>query len=548
MEFLSKWKFIVILAALILAAWLLYPTIRWYSNNDAERTQLQKVDYDTWKSLNDHKLNLGLDLQGGVSLLLKIDTATLEKMALDREVERINNEFEKLKFLDRATLTPDSSAIIIPYPDVDHSNQYLKIATGSSVLLSKQTPVKNQLEFVADARLVNLRIKDTMDQARHVIENRINGLGVSETMVSMVGTDRIAVEIPGETDPAHVTDIIKQQAFLEFKLVADESLLNSLVNEQGDLKPGAVIPDGFELKYLKDLAAGENSKKPLLLKRRAEITGDHIVSAMVARDQMSMGAPHVELEWDRDGSRIFENVTGNNVGKRLAIVLDGEVKSAPVIQDRIAGGRARITGQFTEDQARDLALVLKAGALPAPLIVEESQTVGPSLGKDSIDKGINSSIIAGILVIAFMLIYYKGSGAIADLALILNLFFLVASMAALHATLTVPGIAGVILTIGMAVDANVLIFERIREELRTGKTPRAAIESGYDRAFHAIFDSNMTTIIASFMLYEFGRGAVRGFAVTLGVGIAINLFTAVFVTKVIFDRISLRQGFKNISI
>lgn len=548
MEILNKWKFLVIIAALILSAWFLYPTIRWYSQTDKDRTNLSNVDYDTWKSLNEHKLNLGLDLQGGVSLLLKIDTVTLEQMALDREVERINNEFEKKQYIERATLSPDSSAIIIPYPDADHKTVYQKIATENSVLLERQTAAKNQLEYIADARQVNQRIKDTMDQARRVIENRINGMGVSETMVSMVGNDRLAVEIPGETDPAHVTEIIKQQAFLEFKLVGDESLLDAIINEHGELRPGAVIPDGYELKYLTDVASGENNKKPLLIKRHAEMTGDHITSAMVARDQMSMGAPYVELTLDNQGSRIFENVTGNNVGKRLAIVLDGEVKSAPVIQDRIPNGQARITGQFTEDQARDLALVLKAGALPAPLIVEESRTVGPSLGLDSIRKGVLSSIIAGILVIVFMLIYYKGSGAIADLALILNLILLVASLAALHATLTVPGIAGVILTIGMAVDANVLIFERIREELRSGKTPRAAIEAGYDRAFHAIFDSNMTTIIASFMLYEFGRGAVRGFAVTLGVGIAINLFTAVFVTKVIFDKISLRQGFKKISI
>lgn len=547
MNIFAKWKVILILAVLILSTWFLVPTIRWYSMTPKARQDLQKVDYKEWKSINEGKLNLGLDLQGGVSLLLRVDTDTLQAMAMDKEIERINTEFTAKNSPIRATLSENSTYIIIAYPDEDQRQAASNIAMGSDILEKIDSP-EGKLYYQPSPLRINQKLSDTVEQARHVIENRVNELGLSETMVAKVGDDKIAVQLPGETDPERATNIIRRQAFLEFKLVADDALINSIIDEQGNLRPGAIIPDGYELKYLKETKGTDVTKIPILVKKRADLTGDHITSARVSRDSMSFGAAYVELKLDREGARMFERVTGMNVNKKLAIVLDGEVKSAPNIQERIPNGSARITGQYTENEARDLALVLKSGALPVPLVIEESRTVGPTLGYDSIRKGIMSAVIGGILIVLFMFVYYKGSGLIADMALILNLIILMAAMSMLGATLTVPGIAGIVLTIGMAVDANVLIFERIREELRAGKTPRAAIEAGYGRAFSAILDSNVTTIIAAFMLVQFGSSAVKGFAITLMVGIAISMFTAILVTRVVFDWISLRSGFKKLSI
>jgi preprotein translocase subunit SecD len=260
------------------------------------------------------------------------------------------------------------------------------------------------------------------------------------------------------------------------------------------------------------------------------------------------GEPHVSIKFNSKGAKDFERITEENVKKRLAIVLDGIVHSAPVIQERIAGGEAQITGSFTMEEASDLAIVLRAGALPAPVAILEERTVGPSLGQDSIDKGTWASIIAGILVLLFMMAYYKFTGMIADIALAMNMLLLLGVMVAFKATLTLPGIAGIVLTIGMAVDANVLINERIKEELRLNKTPRAAIEAGYKKAFLTIFDSNVTTLVAALFLFGFGTGPVKGFAVTLTIGIMVSMFTAIFVTRIIFDYFIWNRKIEKVSI
>lgn len=277
------------------------------------------------------------------------------------------------------------------------------------------------------------------------------------------------------------------------------------------------------------------------------MTGEVLKDARVAIDSQ-FGEPYVALEFDDIGSKLFEQITGANVKKRLAIILDDNVYSAPVIQEKISGGRAQITGRFDMKEASDLAIVLRAGALPAPVKIIEQRTVGPSLGKDSIRKGIFSTIVSAILVVLFMIFYYRGAGVIADIALLLNVLFVLGALAIFRATLTLPGIAGLVLSIGMAVDANILIHERIKEELRWGKTIRAAIEQGYHRAFVTIIDSNLTTLIAALFLYQFGTGPVRGFAVTLSIGILANIFTAVYVTRWVFDFLTLRWKVKRLSI
>ena len=308
-------------------------------------------------------------------------------------------------------------------------------------------------------------------------------------------------------------------------------------------------PRGSEVLYQRERnrETGRETKNPYLVKKKVLLTGDYLTDARVQFDSQ-FGEPYVSIDFDRTGGRLFEEITGDNVKKRLAIVLDNTVYSAPTIQERISGGSARITGSFTYEEAHDLAIVLRAGALPASVKILEERTVGPSLGHDSIRTGFMSMVIGFVFVVIFMVIYYKGAGLVADTVLLLNVLLIVAGLAALQATLTMPGIAGIILTIGMAVDANVLIYERIREEMRVGKTPHAAVEAGYGKATLTILDANITTLVAALVLFQFGTGPVKGFAVTLSLGIASSLFTAIIVSRAVFDYFLIYRRVRTLSI
>ncbi|MFN3740333.1 MAG: protein translocase subunit SecD, partial [Thermodesulfovibrionales bacterium] len=403
------------------------------------------------------------------------------------------------------------------------------------------------------------RIRDSSaDQALETIRNRIDQFGVAEPTIQRQAKDEIVIQLPGIKDPRRAIELIGKTAQLEFKLLDEESpLWNELPaivkpsEEEEFLKSfSSRLPEGDEILFQRivDKQTGEVLKRPYILKREVLLTGSLLTDARVQIDSR-FNEPYVSLTFNSLGAKIFEDVTAKNVKKRLAIVLDGNVYSAPVIQERISGGNAQITGSFTMDEAKDLAIVLRAGALPAPLKLLENVTVGPSLGRDSIEAGKVAGIAAFIMVVLFMLFYYRLSGLIADIALLLNLLLLLGAMAALNATLTMPGIAGIILAIGMAVDSNVLMFERMREELRHGKTPRAAIDSGYKKAFWTIFDSHVTTLITAAVLFQFGTGPIKGFAVTLSLGVAINLFTALIGTKTIFDMIiSKKKELRRLSI
>ena len=373
---------------------------------------------------------------------------------------------------------------------------------------------------------------DATDRAIEIIRNRIDQFGVSEPLIQKQGANRIVMQLPGVTDRERALQIIKQTAHLEFKLVnEDAEKINAAL--EGN------VPVGYELKYL--------DNKPLLLEERASLTGDSLVDARVEWGTMQIN-PYVSFSLNSKGARRFARVTKDNIGKRLAIVLDGKVKSAPSIESEIPAGRGQITGRFSEDEAADLALILRTGALPAPIRVEEERTVGAALGEDSIERGIKSVIAGGILVLIFMGAYYLWAGLIAGFALCLNLVIIlgVLSYPRLGATLTLPGIAGIVLTVGMAVDANVLIFERIREELNLGKSLRLAISNGYQKAFLTILDANVTTLIAAFILFQFGTGPVKGFATTLTIGILASMFTALVVSRLIFDALSLIKGIKDL--
>ncbi len=436
-----KWKSVLVVAIAALAIWFSYPPL---DVHDKEGNIVEEG-----------KINLGLDLQGGMHLILQVDTSKL---------------------------SPNEA-------------------------------------------------KDAPQRALEVIRNRIDQFGVMEPVIQLQGKDRLLVQLPGITDRERAKEIIGRTAHLEFKLVSDDpELVKSAISGEG--------VQGYELKHMK---TREDKEESLLIESDAVLTGDMLVDATTEFSQQGFGQPYVSLTFNDKGADIFATVTGENVGKRLAIVLDEEVYTAPVIRERIPSGRAQITGNFSVQEAKDIALVLRAGALPAPVAIIEERSVGPALGRDSVQKGIRAIIVGGICVLAFMAIYYLLAGVIADFALVLNILLITGALSYFGATLTLPGIAGLVLTIGMAVDANVLIFERIREESKLGKSLRAAIHAGYDKAFWTILDANVTTLITALILFQFGTGPVRGFATTLSIGIIASMFTALVVTRLALDIITLSR-------
>ncbi|SPD73316.1 Protein translocase subunit SecD [uncultured Desulfobacterium sp.] len=491
------------------------------------------------------KIRLGLDLQGGIHLVLEVESVKALESHLESVIDDLKNELRRKKIRYAEIKRQGMEKIVLTLINNEDTEQSLDSIKGSysdfDVSPSsddKGAPVVTlslKKEAVAHIR------KFAVDQALETIRNRIDQFGVSEPEIRPQEDDRILVQLPGVSDPKRAVALIGKTALLEFKLVDDEHSIEDAL--KGNIPPG----DEILYEYSIDPKTGLQKKEPLLLKKRSVLTGQYLTDARVQIDNR-YNEPYVSLSFDSRGAKIFERVTGENIKKRLAIVLDDKVNSAPVIQDKIAGGRAQITGRFSMEDARDLAIVLRAGALPAPVKILEERTVGPSLGKDSIEKGSKSMMIGGIAVIIFMVIYYSFSGIIANLALILNILFIMAGLAFFGATLTLPGIAGIVLTIGMAVDANVLIYERMREELRLGKTPRSAIDEGYSKAWVAIFDSNVTTLIAGLVLFQFGTGPIRGFAVTLCIGIVSTLYSAVFCTRIIFDYLYVHRNMKKISI
>ncbi len=364
---------------------------------------------------------------------------------------------------------------------------------------------------------------DAIDRAIEIIRNRVDGIGIAEPYIQKEGDKWIVVQLPGAKDPEEAKRILGKTAQLQFKLVVEDK---KLLEQALDGK----IPPDCEILYM------EHDGSPLLLKKEALLTGDSLKNARAESGMGALGNEiHVSMEFDSDGAKTFGKITGDNIGKKIAIVLDDKVYSAPVVRDRIPSGKAVISGNFGIKEANNLAIVLRSGSLPAPLNIISENIVGPTLGQDSIKSGMRAGFIGIVAIMLLMAVYYKKSGVIADVGLLCNLLYLVGAMAMLGATFTMPGIAGVILTMGMSVDSNVLIFERVREELRAGKTVMAAVDQGYKKAFWTIFDSHVTTLITAAILFVFGTGPVRGFAVTLSLGVIISLFTALIVTKVIFD-------------
>jgi preprotein translocase subunit SecD len=490
------------------------------------------------------KINLGLDLQGGMHLILEVQNIKAVEAEVERTIQEIKKQLRKegVKHLGVSRLKDNS--ILAKFQEGNNKSGFETLLSKNFETLITQKPhIDNNIVSyklaLPEEEMENLK-KMATEQALETIRNRIDEFGVSEPDIRIQGENRILLQLPGITDPERAKDLIGKTAQLTFQLVDDDADVN--------LAAKGSPPIGDEILYQTKYNNGSSVpiKTPFLIKKRVLLDGSLLTDARVEFDQFQQ--PQIGIEFNRKGARIFDRITGENVKKRLAIVLDKTVYSAPVIQDRIAGGKARITGNFTLDEAKDLAIALRAGSLPAPVKIIEERTVGPTLGADSIRTGIISMLVGGFLVILFMLVYYKNAGLIADLALLINIILIGGGLAAFQATLTLPGIAGIILTIGMAVDANVIIYERIREELRSGKTALASVHAGFDRAALTILDANVTTLIAALVLYQFGTGAIKGFAVTLCLGIVASLFTALIVSKGIFNFILKNNPSKKLSI
>ncbi len=466
------WKAVAIFVPLLVAIYMLYPTVAWYTLPAQDRAERES----NRDPLLGRIINLGLDLRGGSHLVLELQT-------------------DKIKSDTGATHT--------------------------------------------------VAVTDALERAIEIIRNRIDQFGVAEPLIARQGEKWIVVQLPGIKDPERAKQLIGKTALLEFRLVDDSPALDNIVravreksisvssaaahpqNLPKEIK--AMFPAGYELMAGRD-------ERYFLVKSTPEMTGAYLTNAKVQLGGDSgFGYPEVSLEFNDEGARLFSDVTQANINRNLAIVLDGVIQSAPVIRTRIPDGRAVIEGSFSTEEAKLLSTVLRAGAMPAPVQIIEERTVGPSLGEDSIRSGLMASLIGVGLILAFMISYYRGAGLVTNVALVLNLVMLMATMVYFRATLTLPGIAGIILSLAMAVDANVLILERTRDELLSGKTVRMALDMGYSKAFTTILDANLTTLISALFLFQFGTGPVKGFAVTLTIGIIISMFTAIFVTRTYYE-------------
>ncbi|PLY01669.1 MAG: protein translocase subunit SecD [Desulfuromonas sp.] len=498
-----------------------------------------------WWTDNFSPIQKGLDLQGGMHLVLGVDVDKAVESRIDGIVDQVESQLREKDIIYKRVERQPGDRLVVTVYDEEAGQEIDGLMTEMFGNLEPMTLTSEGGYIQKNFRLSDQDIEETREyavrQALETLRNRIDQFGVSEPILQRQTGNRILIQLPGVEDPDRAISLLGKTARLEFKMVvSDVNIENAL---QGDL------PLGTELLYEKNVnrQTGAVTETPIVVETRTSLTGDYLKDAQVRIDTR-FNEPYVTIDFNSVGAKRFEQITAANVGRQMAIILDDSVYSAPVIRERIAGGSAQISGRFSEQEATDLAIVLRAGSLPAPVNILENRTVGPSLGLDSINKGKTSIMIGALLVVLAMLVYYRGAGLIANVALVLNLIFIMAMLSLFKATLTLPGIAGIVLTVGMAVDANVLIFERIREELRTGRPPHLAVESGYGKAFLTIIDANITTLIAAVVLFQFGTGPVQGFAVTLSVGILASLFTAIFVSRLIFDLFLSRKQVKNLSI
>jgi preprotein translocase subunit SecD len=483
-----------------------------------------------WPAWAQRRLVLGLDLQGGSYLLLEVDSNYVKKEKLDQIRDDVRRTLRDAKIGYTGLAVRNEAVEVRISRDTDGPNAVAKLRELSQPLggllgSSGQRSVEvsdaggGLIRITVPQAAITERIRQTIEQSIQIVERRVNQLGTVEPVIQRQGTDRILVQVPGLQDPSRLKELLGKTAKMEFRMV--DTTVSPDQAQQGRVPPDSEV-----------LMSSTSPKIPYVIKKQVLVSGGDLTDAQPGFDQRS-GEPIVSFRFNTSGSRKFAQATSENVGQPFAIVLDNEVISAPVIREPITGGSGQISGSFTVQQANDLAILLRAGALPAPLTVIEERTVGPGLGQDSIDKGELAAYVGSIMVIVFMLVTYRLFGVFANVAVAINVAMIFGVLSLLNATLTLPGIAGIVLTVGIAVDSNVLIYERIREELRGGRNAISAIDAGFKRALATILDSNITTFIAAAVLFYIGTGPVRGFAVTLGIGIITTVFTAFTLTRLI---------------
>jgi preprotein translocase subunit SecD len=554
MERKARRNLIIILILTVASLWLALPSIFPEPPGFLAPILLQK------------RMRLGLDLKGGMHLVLSVQTEEAVKNRIVEMRHRLNRwaEEQKVPEIQIADRDPYELAITVPSGALARLDEFMKRYEDQWEVTGKiQSSESGEIRI----RLLSREIQHIRDSAvRQSIEtlrNRIDQFGIVEPSIQRQGDDRITIQLPGIQDPSRALALIGRTAQLNFHLVRDDLFtpglrehVQKVLDENPQLKNdlhaldatlSTALPPGTMIRFERVGERLGSYQVPILLDRDPVLSGDTIADARVRVDSQ-YNQPYVALEFNREGSERFDQITARNVKKRLAIVLDDIVYSAPVIQERISGGLASITGSFTMDEARDLAIILRAGALPAPVKIEEQRVVGPSLGQDSIRQGVYASFAGALLVFLFMLIYYRYAGFVANVSLVVNVLMILAILTLFEATMTLPGIAGIALTIGMAVDGNIIVYERIREEILAGKGPRSAVEAGFSRAFSTIMDANLTTLLAGAILFQFGTGPIRGFALTLSLGILTTLFTVLYVSRALMELYIARRGVRTLSI
>ena len=551
-----KWKIALLSLLVTFAGIIMLPSV--YKNMP-----------EWWqKYISPEGLHLGLDLQGGMHLVLKVDLEKAIENSLDFAAQDLKSQLKDKKISVVQTPSSDPQKIVFTLPNAESVTTVESIVEDDfpnlDIAIQAEQGTFPRITLNLSEQQVEFINKNAVNQSLEIIRNRIDQFGVAEPVIIRQGKDEIIVQLPGVKDAKRALSLIGQTAQLEFKIVVSDSGINlpeliSKATADGLWRDGdsrdklnqalkRFLPDETEVYFEKEINAqtGKEIKTPLLIKDQILMTGEMVKNAQV-RVGGTFNEPYVSLDLTGRGAKVFGKITEDNTGKRLAIVLDNVVRSAPVIREKILGGSAQISGSFTYEEASDLAIILRVGALPAPVSIVQNLTVGASLGQDSINKGLAAGLLGTALVLLFMIVYYRLSGVIANFALLLNILFVFAGLAAMQATLTLPGIAGIILSIGMAVDSNVLIFERMREEFALGKSVRSGIESGYEKAFSTIIDSQVTTLITALALFLFGTGPIKGFAVTLSLGVTFNLFTTLFATRLVYDVLYSTRKLKPIS-
>ena len=560
-----RWKLLLIVAVLGWSIWALYPSYRYYSMTSDQRARLTSEERDHYTA---SALKLGLDLQGGVHLVMEVDDSKLDENArrdvMDRAIKIYRNRIDQFGVSEPTIQQQGDKRIIVELPGLEDVERAHRILGQTA-----------QLQF----RLV--REPDEMSRALQALDRNLRGVIVTGSIVDTTGvktpsdTTKTASATPktpagtdvdsllptmpaGEEGNVPLPKASEDRPFTSYLLtifdggaVVDDRQIDVVTALLATDQAQRAIPSNSTFLWgheSRPMQEGGTGRILYMVEKTPTLDGSALIDAVTRPDPDDPSRLNVGFRLNRQGAIVFSRFTGENIGRRIAIVLDDRVRSAPVVQSKIPSGEGRITGLDSDEEAGDLAIVLRAGALPAPFQIVEERTVGPSLGRDSVEAGTRAAMIGFILTLAFMVMYYKWSGALACVAMVANLVIEMAILAKLHATLTLPGVAGLILTIGMSVDANVLIFERIREELRRGKTVRASIEAGYERAFAAILDSNVTTLITAFVLWQFGSGPVRGFATTLSIGILVSMFTALMCTRVVYDLITSRRHLEKLSV